>query len=186
VSKNGSPIARVGSVARAVGTTIEGRFGRRGLYAAGGGAAVAGVLVLLVVFGGGSPAANPGSSPSPGASGGTAVGPTPVPTEEPIYDLLPTPSTIDVVLLVGSKDSLTATEQQWLGDLRGSLGSVDPLPYAEATLDALRAYLVVFVVDQSPDLDPAVLAQAYDAGMTVHLVGAAASYEAAVQAGVAP
>ncbi len=199
MSANGSPLARVGRIARALiaraGTTartgvaaIEQRFGRRGVYAAGGGAAVTGVLLVAIVFGGGggNPIASPGSSAGPGASSGTAVGPTAVPTVEPVYDLLPTPATTDVVLLVDSTDSLTTTEQQWLTDLRGSLGAVDPLAYRDATVDALREYLVVFVVDDSPDLDPAALAGAYDAGLTVHLIGSGATYQAAVQAGVAP
>lgn len=161
---------------------LEARLGRRGLLAVGAGSAAIAVLLLFLVFRGG-PATGPGPS-SPGASGGVA-GASRTPTEEPVFDLLPTPSTTDVVLLVGSKDALTATEQQWLSDLRASLGNVDPLPYRDATLDALRAYLVVFVIDESADLDPAVLAEAYGAGLTVHLVGRAAGYADTVKAGAA-
>ena len=188
MSKASSLLTRAVAASRAVVARFEARFGRRGVLAAGGGAAVVAVLFLFLIFKGGptaGPTAGPGQSSSPGSSDAVAAA-TPTPTLEPVYDLLPTPSTIDVVLLVGSKDALSSTEQQWLSDLRTSLGNVDALPYRDATLDALRRYLVVFVVDQSPDLDPAVLAGAYDAGLTVHLIGNAASYAAAVQAGASP
>jgi hypothetical protein len=154
------------------------------MLAAGAGTSLILILVLFLIFQGG-PTAGPGQSPSPGPSGGVAAA-TPTPTQEPVYDdLLPQPTTTDVVLLVASGDALTSIEQQWLSDLRASLGNVDPLAYREATVDALRAYLVVFVIGESADLDPAALAGAYDAGLTVHLIGPAASYEAAVRAGVA-
>jgi hypothetical protein len=188
VSKASSLLTRVVAALGPASARLEARLGRRGLLAAGGGAAVVAVLFLFLIFKGGPtavPTAGPGQSSSPGESGAVAAV-TPTPTQEPVYDLLPTPSTIDIVLLVASKDALTSAEQQWLSDLRASLGNVDPLPYHDATLEALRQYLVVFVIDQSPDLDPAVLAQAYDAGLTVHLIGNAASYAATVQAGASP
>jgi hypothetical protein len=111
------------------------------------------------------------AAPTPGAS--TAGGG---------IQVLPTPTTTDVVLLVGSPASLTDHEQQWLSDLRAQLGNVDTLAYADVTLDALRAYFVVFVIDQSPDLDVAALASAFRAGLTIHLVGPAAAYQSQVTA----
>ena len=57
---------------------------------------------------------------------------------------------------------------------------MDALAYRDATLDRLRSYFVVFVIDQSPDLDPGALASAYASGLTVHLIGPAATYQAQV------
>jgi hypothetical protein len=99
---------------------------------------------------------------------------------------LPTPTTTDVVLLVTSPSALTSREQTWLTDLRAQLGNVAALAYRDTTLEALRAYFVVFVIHQSSELDPAVLAEAYRAGLTIHLIGAAAGYQAQVSATSAP
>jgi hypothetical protein len=115
----------------------------------------------------------PGQSPSPS--------PTDLPQEE--VDLLPTPSTTDVVLLVTNDSALTAREQVWLDDLRADLGRVDAMAYRQATRDSLTRYFTVFVIDQSPDLDLAALSSALQAGVTIHLVGAASSYEAQLSEG---
>jgi hypothetical protein len=131
----------------------------------------------------------PAATPVPGATATptTPLGPTPTPapgqTGVPDREnLLPTPTTTDVVLLVGSSGALTADEQRWLGDLRAQLGNVATLAYRDVTLDALRAYFVVFVIDQSPDLDVGALAEAYQAGLTIHLIGRASAYQAQVTA----
>jgi hypothetical protein len=91
-----------------------------------------------------------------------------------------------VALLVGSPAALAARERTWLTDLRAQLGNVDALAYRDTTLDALRAYFVVFVIDRSSALDPGVLADAYRAGLTIHLIGAASQYQAQVSATSTP
>jgi hypothetical protein len=125
--------------------------------------------------------------PSPTSSGGppslSPTGrptPTPVETPQATGDVLPTPATTDVVLLVADANSLTAREQQWLTDLSADFGRVDALAYADATAQHLTAYFTVFVIDRSTDLDVAALQQAYAAGLSIHLVGAAADYQAQV------
>ena len=119
--------------------------------------------------------------PSPAPSGPVAVA-TPGASDAPIGNVLPTPDTTDVVLLVGNPSALSPAESQWLADIGTNLGRVDALAYADATMDRLRAYFVVFVVDQSQDLDVAALSAAYHAGLTVHLIGPAASYRDRVAA----
>jgi hypothetical protein len=135
----------------------------------------------------------PGSTPLPGATATPITPPGPTPTPVPGQtgtpdgeNLLPTPTTTDVVLLVSSPSALSEREQTWLTDLRAQLGNVATLAYRDTTLDALRAYFVVFVIDQSSELDPAILAEAYRAGLTIHLIGAAAQYQAQVSATSAP
>ncbi len=98
--------------------------------------------------------------------------------------LLPTPPVTDTVLLVADPANLTTAEQGWLTDLRANIGNVDPLAYKDATADRLRTYLVIFVTDTSNDLDPAQLAGAFAAGVGLHLVGSASTYEAQIQADV--
>jgi hypothetical protein len=91
-----------------------------------------------------------------------------------------------VVLLVSSPQALSEREQTWLTDLRAQLGNVASLAYRDTTLDALRGFFVVFVIDQSSELEPAVLAEAYRAGLTIHLVGAAAQYQSRATSTSAP
>lgn len=162
------------------------RLDRRGRAAvAGSGGLLAVALVLVLAFGrGGNLVPLPGESPGPTAS--------PAPTQISDADLeallarvLPTPSTTDTVLLVADPSNPSAAEAQWLTDLRGRLGNVDALAYREASLDRLRSYFVVFVIDQNPDLDPGALADAYASGLTIHLIGPAAQYQARV-AGTTP
>jgi hypothetical protein len=171
---------------------IAAKLGPRGVAAAGGGAALALILIIAIATGGGTP--KPAASNAPGQSGGPSPAASAAASAsagtgtEPgaFVNVLPTPATTDVVLLVGSVAAPTADEQRWLTDLRSSLGNVDTLSFKDASLDSLRAYLVVFVTESSSDLDPAVLAQAYKVGLTIHLIGPAASYDTAVRAGDAP
>lgn len=97
--------------------------------------------------------------------------------------MLPTPTTTDVVLLVADGNALSPREQQWLTDLLADFGRVDAVNYSEATLERLDDYFTVFVIDQSADLDVAALASAFQSGLTVHLIGAAAGYQAQVAGG---
>jgi hypothetical protein len=91
-----------------------------------------------------------------------------------------------VVLLVAANSSLSSREQQWLTDLRQQFGNVGTLAYRDVNLEALRAFFVVFVIDKSADLDVSALGEAFRAGLTVHLIGAAAEYRAAVGATATP
>lgn len=143
----------------------------RGRLAAGG---LAAVVVLGIVLAVGRPGPSPAVSPSPPVANASATPPTVV------GDVLPTPTTTDVVLLVASPDAPTAAEQSWLDDLRAKFGRVDALAYASTTLEALQAYFTVFVVDDSPDLDVSVLRSAFQGGLTIHLLGGAATYRDAV------
>jgi hypothetical protein len=180
-SPPGSPGDRAASLVRRAGTTLSAlrkRLGPRGTIAALGGTALVVVIAGLALLGG--PGGKSGASPAPTAAAAASASPAPSPA--PAGDVLPTPGTTDAVLLVGSPASLTAAEERWLADLRTNLGRVDALAYGDASLERLRAYFVVFVVDQSPDLDVGALADAYHAGMTVHLVGPAAGYRDQVAA----
>jgi hypothetical protein len=127
-------------------------------------------------------------APTPTPTPGPSFGPAPTLSVQAGTQLLgrvlPTPSTTDTALLVQDPASLTGTEQRWLSDLQANLGNVNPLAYKDATTDRLRGYFVVFVIDQSSDLDPKGLAGAYAAGVSIHLVGAATAYQAQVGAGV--
>ena len=125
-----------------------------------------------------------GSSPPGPASCSSSSWGSPASSAGPAGPVLPTPDTTDAVLLVGNPAALSAGETQWLADLRANLGRVDALAYGDASLERLRAYFVVFVIDQSPDLDVTALSAAYHAGMTVHLVGPASSYRDRVAAAV--
>jgi hypothetical protein len=170
--------------------SLAAKLGPRGIAAAGGGAALVMILVIgiAVSSGGPKPAGSnvPGPSGAPAATATASAGTGTEPGAGAFVNVLPTPMTTDVVLLVGSTAAPTANEQRWLTDLRSSLGNVDTLSFRDASLDALRAYLVVFVTETSTDLDPAVLGQAYKAGLTIHLIGPAATYDTAVRAGDAP
>lgn len=137
----------------------------------GAGAGVAAVVVLVLVVG-----LRPGPGPGPSPTSAASPAPTPPAGGGLVGELLPTPTTTDVVLLVRSAEALTADERRWVGELRGSLGNVDTLAYAEATPDALLAYFVIVVLDADPALDVTALAGAYAAGRTIHLVGPASAY----------
>jgi hypothetical protein len=84
------------------------------------------------------------------------------------------------VLLVASKTSLSATEQDWLDDMSADLGDVDTLAYRDADAETLGLYLTIFVIGQHADLDPQALAAAYADGRTIHLIGPASAYQAQV------
>ena len=166
----------------------EPELGRRGVplgnrLIAFVGLAAAGAILAVRFIG---PLLPPPSQVPPGPSIGSSPGPGPVASAEasepPFANPLPTPSTIDTVLLVGSTSALTAAEQQWLDDMRADLGRVDVLAYKDATAEIVTAYLTVFVIAQSPDLDVKALAAAYELGRTVHLAGPAAAYAGQVQA----
>ena len=147
------------------------------LYA---GAAGLGVVVLVgaaLVLG------RPAPGPNPSATAGSTAIPSSAPA---VAHVLPTPATTDVVLLVGSPEALSTLERSWLDDLRARFGRADVLAYSATTLEALQRYFTVFVVDASPDLDPSFLRQAFQSGMTVHLIGAATTYRASVVAVTGP
>lgn len=117
------------------------------------------------------------TSPPPASSAPA----TPSPSGDTAAEfVLPTPTTTDVAVLVGDPAALNPRETQWLADLRAEFGRVDALGYGSATLDALTEYFTIFVIDQNPQLRVDALAQAYAAGLTVHLVGPAADYRAQV------
>jgi hypothetical protein len=175
--------------ARATAQRVWARLDSRGRVAVLGGA---GALVVLIVV---AVSLRPGGAPSesqslPQPSGAPTSGAVP-PTLSPeqvdaiVGNVLPTPTTTDTVLLVTDAAGLSAVEQAWLSDLRGRLGNVDPVAYRDVTLERLREYFVVFVIDRSDALDPAVLAAAHEAGLAIHLIGRAAEYRAQV-AGIAP
>lgn len=168
---------RVRAVAGRTWARLDGRA-RAGVL--GGAGLLVVVAVTLATLGRGG-----GLVPTPSAppSAGPAATLNPAQAEALLADVLPTPSTIDSVLLVENAGGLDATGQGWLNDMRKQLGNVEPLAYRDATLERLRQYFVVFVIDRSADLDPRTLAAAYAAGVTVHLIGPAASYQAQVAAG---
>src|SRR5262245_21343028 len=64
---------------------------------------------------------------------------------------LPTPATIDVVLLVGDAAALADRETMWLDDLRAELGRVDVLAYGDASAGRLASYLTIVVIDKSDE-----------------------------------
>ncbi len=158
--------------------------GRAAVLGSGGLLAVLLVAVLTFGRGGPIPVPQPSTGPSPDASP-SASQLSADDANALVARVLPSPSTTDTVLLVSNAANLSPTELRWLSDLRGRLGNVDPLAYRDASLDRLRRYFVVFVIDQSADLDPKVLAGAYAAGLSIHLIGPAATYRAQV-AGSAP
>ena len=136
-----------------------------------------------------SPATGPTSTPAPTPTASPATGPTstPAPTPTPAgdVDVLPTPAVTTVVLLLADPAAPTAREQRWLDDLRSQFGRADTLAYRDATAERLALYFTVFVIDESAELDVAALASAYQSGLSVHLVGAAAAYKTQV-AGAVP
>ncbi len=85
-----------------------------------------------------------------------------------------------MALLVTSATSLTAAERTWVDDITLRLGNVDPVAYGQATAERLGRYLVVFVIDDSRELDVAALRQISATGATIHLIGNAARHAAAV------
>ena len=125
--------------------------------------------------------APPSGSPAAGSTTPPATG---VPTAQPSGDEpLPTPSTTDVVLLVADPAAPTAREAAWLADLRTQYGRVDAVAYRDASVDRLDDYFTVFVIDKNSELDVAVVAQAFASGLTIHLIGSAAGYQADVAGG---
>lgn len=95
-------------------------------------------------------------------------------------DGLPRPTTSYVVLLVGDPVALDQREMQWIGDLRRAYGRAELLAYRAATPAALAAYLTIFVIGESADLDASALGVAYSNGASIHLIGAAAGYRSAI------
>lgn len=129
----------------------------------------------------------PGTAQPTGPSATASPPPDVLPTPDAeLVNVLPTPTTVDVALLVGSHVALTPAEQQWLDELRGSLGKVDAVAYRDATLERLRAYFVIVVTDQNSELDPSALAEAWRLGLTIHLVGPAAAYQGVISPGATP
>ena len=96
------------------------------------------------------------------------------------------PASGGVVLLIRSAGSLTPDEATWQADLSVQLGEVELLPAAEATADRLLDFLVVYVIEELPDLDPVALADAYSAGRTIALAGGAAAYRTRILASEPP
>jgi hypothetical protein len=180
------------SVGRATGAFAArawARLGRRGQFVAMGGAGllvVAGLALGLSRIGSllpgqaALPTPSAGATLSPGATPGPGATLSPGAVSAMVANVLPTPATTDTVLLVTNASSPSPTELRWLSDLRSRLGKVDPLAYKDASLERLRQYFVVFVIDRSADLDPAVLAAGYAAGLTIHLIGQAAAYQTQV------
>jgi hypothetical protein len=169
-------LGRIAASARAWAQRAWARLDSRGRVVVLGGAA--GLVVLVAVAVSLRPGGE-GVQPQPsGAPTSAAVQPTlsPEQVDTIVGNVLPTPTTTDTVLLVSDASSLSASEQAWLTDLRAQLGNVDPVAYGEVTLERLREYFVVFVIDRSDALDPAVLAAAHEAGLAIHLIGAAAAY----------
>jgi hypothetical protein len=182
----GPVLRRIAAGARATAGRVWARLDSRGRIAVLGGAGALVVLIVVAVSlrpGGTAP---PSESQPTGAPTSAAIQPTLSPSDVAalLGNVLPTPTTTDTVLLVTDAASLSASEQAWLSDLRGRLGNVDPVAYRDVTLERLREYFVVFVIDRSDALDPAVLAAAHEAGLAIHLIGPAAVYRAQV-AGVA-
>jgi hypothetical protein len=141
-----------------------------GLIGAGGIAAVAVVGVLAIAF-----------RPSPPPDQ------TAPPSQRPIEsaaiagdDGLPKPDTSYVVLLVQDPTALDTREVQWIGDLRRAYDRAEVLGYRDATAEALSAYLTIFVIGESPEVDTGALAAAYGNGASIHLIGAASAYRAAI------
>ena len=175
-------------MARSSSGNITRRPSRLTAVAAGGaGVLVVAIALALTLNRGGLPFL-PG--PGPSASHGPAYAPAPIPSlsaqewDALLGKALPTPAITSTALLVANPSALTATELRWLNDLRANLGNTDAVAYRDAGADKLRAYFTVFVVDQSPDLDPSALAVAFDAGVSIHLAGNASVYAAKVSAGV--
>jgi hypothetical protein len=151
------------------------RPGRRG--------AILIVVAALIVVGGAVaflPPNRPAPSPGPTLPPGTIA--SPAPSRVPVVQVLPTPSAVSTVLLVASTASLTADERRWLDDMQAALGLVDTLAFADATAERIGRYLTIVLLDRASGLDVDVLKAAFRAGKTIHLVGAAAEYQAQITA----